>query len=79
MVNKATRAHGGGSGWHDYTVLGFVCCSSDCKITTALFPVVFNDSRLKLYFQPASESPKTVSLSCTRGIGWEDGIQLEVV
>ena len=48
------------------------------KITTALFPVVFNDSRLKLYFQPASESPKTVSLSCTKG-RWEDGIQLEVV
>ena len=47
---------------HDYTVLGFVCCSSDCKITTALFPVVFSDSRLKLYFQPTSESPKTVSL-----------------
>ena len=61
---------------HDYTVLGFVCCSSDCKIATALFPVVFSDSRLKLYFQPASE---TVSLSCTRGRPWEDGIQLEVV
>ena len=64
---------------HDYTVLAFVCCSSDCKNHHCiLFPVVFNDSRLKLYFQPASESPKTVSLSCTRG-RWEDGIQLEVV
>ena len=47
------------------------------KITTALFPVV-TFRRLKLYFQPASESPKTVSLIVLEVDG-EDGIQLDVV
>ena len=61
---------------HDYTVLGFVCCSIDCKNLHCIISCC--DSRLKLYFQPASESPKTISLSCTRG-RWKDGIQLEVV
>ena len=74
MINKATHAHGGGSGWHQFDLSAAAVI---VKNTTALFPVVFNDSRLKLYFRLASESPKTVSLSCTRG-RWDD-IQLEVV
>ena len=43
---------------HDYTALGFVCCSSDCKNHHCIISCC--DSRLKLYFQPAPESPKTV-------------------
>ena len=65
MVNKAIHAHGGGSGWHQaciqYLDLSAAAVIAKSPLHYFLLFSVTADCK-KLYFQPTSESPKTVSL-----------------